>query len=285
MVSSGGIDRLSIVCLVMSTTRRSLFGSTRRELAHRQTIDWHDHAVHQLIYPSRGVLAVSTGAGGWIVPPHRAVWIPAGVAHAHQAHGPTQMRTLAFDRAEDPMRVDQPTVLAVSPLLREVIIGLTSGDATGAEADRRRRNLQQVAFDQLQQLDALPLYLPSPADERLRDIAELLHADPADQRTLAAFGAAIGAGERTLSRLFRRETGMSFPQWRTQLRLHHSLVLLASGAPVTTVAADCGYSSTSAFIESFRHAFGTTPGRYWQPTADRAAASHPALDGDSDFVP
>jgi len=285
MVSSGGEDRLSIVCLLVSPTRRSLSGSTRSELAHRQTIDWHDHAVHQLIHPSRGVLAVSTEAGGWIVPPHRAVWIPAGAAHAHRAHGPTLMRTLAFDRAMDPIRVDRPTVLAVSPLLREVIISLTSLDGTGAEADRRRGNLRQVAFDQLQQVDTLPLHLPSPADERLRDIAALLHADPADQRNLAAFGAAVGAGERTLSRLFRRETGMSFPQWRTQLRLHHSLVLLASGASVTAVAADCGYSSTSAFIESFRHAFGTTPGRYRQPTADRSDASYPPLTGDSDFVP
>ncbi len=78
--------------------RLELTGPTYQELGHRDTIDWHDHDMQQLVYPSSGVLAISTARGTWIVPPQRAVWIPARVAHAHQAHGPTQMRTLAFPR-------------------------------------------------------------------------------------------------------------------------------------------------------------------------------------------
>jgi AraC-like DNA-binding protein len=241
--------------------RRHPDGPTRQELSHRQRVEWHDHGEHQLIHPSRGVLRVSTTAGTWIVPPHRAVWVPAGVAHAHQAHGPTQMRTLSFERSVNPLRTDRPTVLAVDPLLREVIVSLTD-DARPARTPRQRRTLEQVALDQLRGVDALPLLLPAPADDRLRAVAGLLHADPADPRPLAELGTAVGASERTLSRLFRAEIGMSFPQWRTQLRLHHSLVLLATGTPVTTVATACGYANPSAFIEAFRHAFGTTPGRH-----------------------
>ncbi len=206
--------------------RHRLDGPTRRELTHRQRVEWHHHAEHQLIHPSRGVLRVSTAVGTWIVPPQRAIWVPAGVAHAHEAHGPTQMRTLCFPRSLSPLRADRPTVLAVGPLLREVIVGLT-GDGQEARSARRRRTLQQVALDELREVEALPLWLPAPADDRLRAVAALLRADPADPRPLAALGAAVGAGERTLSRLFRAETGMSFPQWRTQVRLHHSLVLLA----------------------------------------------------------
>lgn len=89
----------------------------------------------------------------------------------------------------------------------------------------------------------------------------LLHDDPADGRTLARLGAAVGAGERTLSRLFRAELHMTFPQWRTQLRLHHALILLAENTPVTTVAHRCGWASASAFIDVFRRTFGHTPGR------------------------
>lgn len=89
-----------------------------------------------------------------------------------------------------------------------------------------------------------------------------MHADPADVRTLAELGAATGVGERTLSRLFRAEFGMSYPQWRTQSRLYHALRMLADGLPVTTVAHRCGWSSASAFIDVFRRSFGYTPGRH-----------------------
>ncbi|MEV5708306.1 helix-turn-helix transcriptional regulator [Actinoallomurus sp. NPDC052274] len=243
----------------MSVSRLDLEGSTRRALPPSSRIDWHDHARHQLIYPSRGVLEVSTAAGTWVVPPHRAVWIPATVAHSHRAHGPTEMRTLLFEPEVNPLRLDEPTVLAVTPLMREVIVALT--DDTGL-TDPQRRNLQAVALDQLCRVESLALRLPSPADPRLRDLTGILTDDPADRRTLAELGRAVGASERTLSRLFREQTGMTFPQWRAQLRLHHSLTLLATGASVTEVATASGFRSPSAFIEVFRHAFGVTPGRY-----------------------
>jgi AraC-like DNA-binding protein len=104
--------------------------------------------------------------------------------------------------------------------------------------------------------------LPTPADPRLAAVCDLLHRNPADPRTLASLGAATGVGERTLSRLFRREMGMNFPQWRTQLRLYHALRMLADDVAVTTVAQHCGWSSTSAFIDVFRRAFGHTPGSH-----------------------
>jgi AraC-like DNA-binding protein len=228
-------------------------------LTHRERIDWHYHTVHQLITPIHGVLQVSTPLGVWVVPPQRAVWIPAGVEHAHRAHGPTQMRSLVFEPARNPLRLDRPTVLAAEPLLREVIVTLTD------EPDlpvRQRRNLERVALDRLRTVRELPLCLPAPADDRLRALTQLLHADPADARTLAELGRAVGAGERTLSRLFRQQTGMTFPQWRGRLRLQHALTLLAAGTAVTPAAAACGYRSPSAFIEAFRDAYGTTPGRY-----------------------
>lgn len=83
---------------------------------------------------------------------------------------------------------------------------------------------------------------------------------------------AVGASERTLSRLFRQEIGMNFRQWRTQSRLHHSLILLSAGEQVTTVATACGYANPSAFIEAFRHTFGTTPARHRQDLAYRPGA-------------
>jgi AraC-like DNA-binding protein len=257
----------------MSQTRhdaewQELTGHTYQELGHRDTIDWHYHDVQQIVYPSSGVLAISAAAATWVVPPQRAVWIPAGVPHAHQAHGPVQMRTLAISlssaAADQPPPVG-PAVLEVSPLLREIIVALTSGDGT-PYSPRQRATMEQVALDQLRRVDQLPVRLPALADDRLRAVAALLRADPADERTLAELGLAVGASERTLSRLFRQEAGMTFPQWRTQFRLQQALVLLADRTPVTTTALACGWSNPSAFIETFRRAFGATPGQFYTDT-------------------
>jgi transcriptional regulator GlxA family with amidase domain len=186
--------------------------------------------------------------------------------HSHQAHGPTQMRTLVFPATtgRDPGAPlpAGPAVVAVSPLLREIIVALTGDDRPPYTA-RQRATMERVALDQLRRVDQLPARLPALADDRLRAIAALLRANPAEPRTLAELGPMVGASERTLSRLFRQEAGMSFPQWRTQLRLQHALVLLAEGTPVTSAALACGWSNPSAFIEAFRRAFGATPGKFY----------------------
>jgi AraC-like DNA-binding protein len=241
---------------------RDLRGPTRQDLGNRDRISWHYHEIHQLVNPSSGVLAISAANGTWVVPPQRAVWIPAGVPHAHEAHGPTQMRTLAFPAKTDPLKAKDPVVLAVSPLLREIIIELTA-DADPSYTQRQRNDLERVALDQLRRVGQLPLRLPALTDDRLQAVAAGLRQHPADDKTLAELGKRVGASERTLSRLFRQETGMSFPQWRTQFRLQHALVLLADGTPVTTTALACGWSNPSAFIEAFRNVFGTTPGKFY----------------------
>ncbi|MFE9926824.1 helix-turn-helix domain-containing protein [Streptomyces sp. NPDC005774] len=181
----------------------------------------------------------------------------AGTVHAHQAHGEIQLHLVGLPADENPLDLAAPTVLAVGPLLRELIIAYTrSPDDSGPERDR----LRAVLLDRLRASPQEPLHLPAPADPLLRTLCDILRADPADGRTLAELGRAVGASGRTLSRLFRNDLGMTFPQWRTQLRLHHALVLLAGNTPVTTVAHRCGWSSASTFIDVFRRTFGHTPG-------------------------
>ncbi|MGW6917132.1 AraC family transcriptional regulator [Kitasatospora sp. NPDC054939] len=222
-------------------------------------IDAHRHDDHQIVYAGSGVVAVTTDAGTWFAPGTRALWIPAGCVHAHRAHGRLALHLLGLPADTNPLGLDAPTVLTVGPLLRELILAYTGGPHTGTpERDR----LRAVLLDQLRASPRQPARLPAPTDDRLAAVCALLHADPADPRTLAQLAAATGAGERTLSRLFRGELGMTFPQWRTQLRLYHALRLLADGLPVTTVAHRCGWSSASAFIDVFRRAYGHTPGAH-----------------------
>ena len=219
----------------------------------------------QLVYPSSGVLAISAAGGTWVVPPQRAVWIPAGCP----ARAPGARPDADADAGLPPRR---PALTRncgqARPCWRSARCCARSSSRSPRTTARpytarQRENLERVALDQLRRVGQLPVRLPALGDDRLRAIAALLRANPADERTLAEFGLAVGASERTLSRLFRQQAGMSFPQWRTQFRLQHALVLLADGTPVTTTALACGWSNPSAFIETFRRAFGATPGKFY----------------------
>jgi AraC-like DNA-binding protein/quercetin dioxygenase-like cupin family protein len=249
---------LPINCLLVSKIRHTpRAATTLRYLPPGSDVDAHRHDDHQIVYAGRGVLSVTTDAGSWIAPSTRAVWIPAGTVHEHRAYGETDLHTVGLPTTDNPLRLNSPAVLAVGPLLRELILACT-GENTYSDAESDR--LRAVLLDQLRLAPQQPVRLPTPRDPRLVEVCAILDEDPADQRTLSALGAQVGASERTLSRLFRAEMRMTFPQWRTQLRLHHALRLLAEGTAVTVVAHGTGWASTSAFIEVFRRTFGHTPG-------------------------
>jgi AraC-like DNA-binding protein/quercetin dioxygenase-like cupin family protein len=244
---------------MMSIPRHTPIAPTAlRRLASGAGIDAHRHDDHQIAYAASGVLAVATDRGHWIAPPTRAIWVPAGTVHEHRAYGPTDLHLVGLPSGDNPVGLDAPAVLAVGPLLRELIIAYTADPGDTSEA---RARIRGVLLDQLEQSPQQPIRLPVATDPRLAAVCELLSADPADGRALAQLGRQVGAAERTLSRLFRQEFAMTFPQWRTQLRLHHALIQLAEGEAVTTVAYRCGWSSPSAFIDVFHRTFGQTPGR------------------------
>ncbi|WP_433350600.1 AraC family transcriptional regulator [Micromonospora sp. CA-111912] len=246
----------------MKKVRHEPVAPTRtQQLTPGTAIDAHRHDDHQIVYASRGVLAITTSAGSWVAPATRAIWVPAGAVHAHQAHGELELHLVGLPKSDNPLGLDTPTVLAVSPLLRELILAHTRISDDGSP---ERARLRAVLLDQLRASPQQPLHLPSPTAPQLQALCKILRADPADDRTLTELGREIGASNRTLSRLFRSDLGMTFPQWRTQLRLHHALVLLAENTPVTTVAHHCGWSSASAFIDVFHRAFGHTPGSHRQ---------------------
>ncbi len=219
----------------------------------------HSHPRGHLVYAARGVLSVHTQRGTSIVPANRVAWIPAGYTHHHRAHGHTDMR-IVFLPASLARRVpDRPAVFLASALAREALLALTSP----REYDRAARaRLHRVLVDELHESDEQPLHLPEPRDDRLRAIARRLYDNPADNTPLAELGRAVGASGRTLSRLFRDELGMTFYEWRTQVRVYHALVLLADGHDTTRVARACGWANPSGFIAAFTAIIGTTPGRH-----------------------
>lgn len=220
----------------------------------------HRHRRAQLIYASSGVMLVRTREAAYLVPPQRAVWMPAGVGHAIEARSAIALRTLYFVPEIVAALETTPCVLGVTPLLRELVIAVAARDNRyGGAADMR---LLDVLLDQIAAQPRSPLSLPLPRDRRLRRVTESLLRDPGDGRDLDAWAQRAGASKRTLNRLFRRETGLSFRDWRAQCRLLHALEMISRGASVTRIADALGYQNTSAFIGMFRRALGTTPGRY-----------------------
>jgi hypothetical protein len=182
------------------------------------------HPRGHLVYAARGVLSVHTERGTSIVPANRVAWTPAGRAHYHRAHSDTDMPILFLPASLARLAPDHPAVFMVSGLAREVLLALTGPrDYDRAALARLRR----VLVDELREASEQPLQLPEPRDDRLQAIARMLHEQPGDTTSLAGLGQAAGASARTLSRLFRRELGMTFYEWRTQLRSYHALVFLA----------------------------------------------------------
>ena len=230
-------------------------------LAGRRTgLHWHVRA--QLLYASQGVMTVSTTKGNWVVVPQRAVWIPATERHDLQTRGPVSIRSLFIHPHAAIGLPIECCVVNVSPLLRELITAACALPKR-YELGGREEHIMTLILDEIRAVSVAPLHLPEPRDPRLIQISTAIRAHPADDRTLDAWGRTVGASSRTLARLFLAETGLSFRQWQQQARLLESLVRLADGQAVTSVAAEVGYESTSAFIAMFRRVLGTTPKQYF----------------------
>jgi AraC-like DNA-binding protein len=227
------------------------------DLAADGGFDRHDHPHHQLAHAASGTLVMVVDATAWVLPPSRALWVPAGIRHSVATDGATRMRSIYFAPERCPLDWDRPTVVDASGLLGELVARLADPQLEGGERDRA----EAVLWDLMAPAPAAALSLRMPADERARRVADGILADVTDGRTLAAWGREVGASARTLARLFAAETGLTFARWRTHARLAAALRLLAAGESVGAVAHRVGYGTPSAFVAAFRRGLGTTPAR------------------------
>ena len=146
-------------------------------------------------------------------------------------------------------------------LLKELIVafGLLPVEYDEQGADGR---LVAVLLDRLAQAKPADLMLPWPATPYLVELCHYLATNADCRLPLAHFSAQLGVSDKTLSRAFKRDTGMSFRQWRQRSRLLSALPLLEAGERVTDVALACGYDSLSAFIAAFKALLGSSPGEH-----------------------
>lgn len=226
----------------------------------------HRHPWAQLSYAARGVVEVVADSGRYVAPPLHAVWVPAGVPHAVRSAEGTEIRSLYIAPAALADAGGACRVLTVAPLLRELIRTFGEFPVEYDEQGEQGR-LVAVLLDQLASAPKADLMVPWPRDARLRRLCRELQAHPERGTTLQEYAARLGVSDKTLSRLFLRQTGLSFRAWRQRLRVLAALPLLERGDRVTDVAIACGYDSMSAFVAAFRGFAGLTPGEFFKARA------------------
>lgn len=218
----------------------------------------HEHA--QFLYASAGVMSVVTPHTSFVIPPQRAVWLPAGMMHEVSCRGAVSLRTLYIDPVHDTDPISS-RVIEVSDFLKALVLEVVKFPAE-YDLEGREGRIAWLLLDEIRRMPNAPYHVPMPSDPRLLRVCREIVANPADQRDIDAWSSLIGMSRRTFTRNFRQDLGMGFALWRQQVRLMEAVSLLAAGRSITSVALDVGYESPSAFTAMFHRAFGEPPSVY-----------------------
>lgn len=230
----------------------------------------HAHDWHQLAYAVDGTLTVSLDRQTLVVSPDQAVWLPTGVSHAVGSLLGAEFRSLWIANEAGGSLPSSPTVLAVSPLLKALIV--EAADIDGKRlADGYPDRIAAMILDQLGRAPKLASALPLPKDRRLLELCETLYLDPSDEKTAEQWAKQFGMSSRTLTRRFEAELGMTLRSWKRKLRLFRAIELLGGGLSVTATAMELGYGSASAFVFAFRSELGCSPHAYMSQRGNKNA--------------
>lgn len=230
----------------------------------------HSHDRGQLLFAEKGVMLVDSGEKQWIIPPQRALWLPAGEVHAFNLLSQTDLRTVYFSRdfiraACDGRVLEHIHVIEVTPFVRQ-IIGQLFENRFNQETQKL---MAQVLLRILNETEALPVDLPMPRDEKLHRIALDILINNDWDASLSQLAARAAMSERTFTRFFTADTGYSFRTWKQRARVFASFDMLSDGIPVKQIAYQLGFSCPASFISSFRTITGRTPATFTMRVDDK----------------
>lgn len=230
----------------------------------RLVTGWHYHDVHQIEYAIGGVVEVETASAHYLLPPQQAAWIPVGLQHQATMNPAVKTLAVMFHPELIPEGGDRARILAVSPLIREMMLYALRWPIGRAEsdpvADGFFRTLANLVADALDH--EAPLSLPT-SEDPLVAAAMAYTKEHLQSVTVEEVCGAVAVSERTLRRQFQNEAGLT---WRTYLlhaRMLRAMALLA--APAQTVqktATAVGFDSVGSFSRAFASFCGETPSSY-----------------------
>jgi AraC-like DNA-binding protein len=219
----------------------------------------HQHQRGQLLFTRHGCTRITLAQQLCLLPPSRAAWIPPGVTHRAVMQQSVDYRSIYLI---PPLCAELPQttcVIEVSPLLRAVLEPMADADFDSDWQQGKFMHLLGLCLSEIRDAAHQPMLLPLPWDKRLAPLLATLEQLPPELQVLER---QIGASSRTIGRIFQRETGMGYQQWRQQWRLMRAIELLATGCNISCSAFELGFASDSAFIAFFKDMTGVTPGAW-----------------------
>ncbi|MDR0218475.1 MAG: helix-turn-helix transcriptional regulator [Enterobacteriaceae bacterium] len=223
---------------------------------------FHQHDMGQLLFTQRGSIKITLANQLSILPPTRVAWIPPQVLHRAEMRGVVGYRSIylsasCLNFSETGWFPSQCEILETTSLLQAVLERIATSPFDTDWKQGAGAHLLAVSFDEMHRARQEPTLLPLPYDRRLARIS--FEQLPPLLQEIATY---IGASEKTITRLFQRETGMSYQQWRQQWRLIKAIELLAQDKTLSYVAQELGFANDSAFVSFFRKIMGRPPREY-----------------------
>lgn len=217
----------------------------------------HTHEMGQLLFTQQGCIRISLDNKISLLPPGRVAWIPPFVRHRAQMRASVGYRSVYLSPQYAQKIGQDVAIMNVSPLLRELLecVAIAPFDSNWQQG--RLANLVPVFIDELQNASIEPMLLAIPQDRRFKHL-DIEQLPPA----LNQLALTIGASEKTISRIFLKETGMNYQAWRQQWRFIKGIELLAQKKPYHFITQELGLASDSALISFFRKMSGVTPREY-----------------------
>lgn len=236
------------------------------ERSYKEVSYPHMHLRAQLLYASHGTIQVLCNDQVWIVPPKCAVWIPARVEHSMVCLSQVKLNTALIDAQAAAVMGNSCFLIRVSDLLHELLIRLNLLEAESVanqtHAEALLNALEILIFDEIQTANSLPIQIPWPKDKRLSRICDLMMQSPQHTKDLNTWADEMGTSSRTLMRLFKKQTGLSYRGWIQQMHIALALSKIADGQSMSSIAEALGYSSPSAFSAMFKRHLGITPQQF-----------------------
>ncbi|MBB6387194.1 AraC-like DNA-binding protein [Flavobacterium notoginsengisoli] len=221
----------------------------------------HSHPRGQLIYATRGVMNVVVGNHIWVVNPLQGLWLPGGVEHQVTFQKDVNYYSVFIDSSAMAGLPEKSFSFDIPMFLKQLVFKIISFGVDGNLTPPQHRVIS-VFLDELALIEPSATFLPTTNHERLQKVVELIMDDIASKNTIDYYAELSFMSSRTLSRLFIKELGMNFSDWRTRLKLLEAIKRLGEKQSIKEIAFNLGYENTSAFIYMFKKHLGKTPSNY-----------------------
>lgn len=232
-----------------------------KDYDHGYFEDFHQHDRIQLLHTLSGVIHVKTDEGIWVIPPSKGIWIPENKVHAISIHGQVKARGIFVQPYARADFITECAVVAIPKLLSELI-----NEAVNIKDEiiphTRNERLLELILDELRILEELPFQLPEPKSILLKEIVIFLKSDFSKGTDLDEISRNFHISPKKVSRLFLKETNMTFSTWYKQAKLLQALTELELKKSILNIALELGYESPSSFSYMFKREMGVSPTEY-----------------------